>query len=107
MAKIQEVATQVSLRDTILTSVNSHQGIKGVELVLNVMGCVGPVMFDDREYTLELSRLLDEGEIIEVEYSLPQMSYRIKSLYFPKGTQLHVCKENKVNDGGVEAFPRI
>lgn len=96
MAKIQEVASEISLRDAILATVNSHQGVKGVELVLNTMGLASK-LFDDREYMLELSRLLDEGEIIEVEYSLPQMDYRIKSLYFPKGTQFNVPK-NEAND---------
>lgn len=107
MATIQEVAPVVSLRDAILNTVNSHQGIKGVELVLNVMGSVGPVMFDDREYMLELSRLLDSGQIVEVEYTLPTMDYRIKSLYFPKGTKVHASQSNTIDDGDITALPRI
>jgi hypothetical protein len=107
MAKIQEVTPEIPLREAILTTVNSHQGIKGVELVLNVMGMVGPVMFDDREYMLELSRLLDEGEIIEIEYALPTMEYRLKSLYFPKGTRINAPEAHTINDGGATVLHRI
>lgn len=40
-----------------------------------------------------LEELVVAGEIIEVEYALPHMDYRIKSLYFPKGSQIVVRAE--------------
>jgi len=79
-----------TLRDAILSSVNSHQGIKGVELVLQVMGKVGMGGFTEREYQNTLAELLIDGDIVEIEYSLPSMSYRLKSLFFPKGTTFNV-----------------
>lgn len=33
-----------------------------------------------------LENMVKEGSIIELEYILPSISYRVKSLYFPKGT---------------------
>lgn len=107
MGTIQETSAQVSLKDTIVKAVELHPGIKGVELVLNVMSMVGPNMFDDREYMLELSRALDSGEIIEIEYCLASMDYRIKSLYFPKGTKVNAPQTTQCDDGSVTVLPRI
>lgn len=76
----------MTLREAILVSVNSHQGMKGVDLVLNVMGLVNCMKFTDVEYQQELESLLKNGEVVELEYILPQLNYRIKSMYFPKGT---------------------
>lgn len=106
MATIQETSSQVSIRDTILATVNTQQGIKAVELVLNVLGSLGHA-FDDREYLLELSRLIQEGEVIEFEYVLPNLDYRIKSIYFPKGTVIYASKANPANDGSIAILPRI
>jgi hypothetical protein len=74
-------------RDAILNGVNSHQGIKGVELVIHTMGLINPLKFDDEEYHQTVEQLIKEEEIIELEYILPQLEYRVKSLYFPKGTK--------------------
>lgn len=76
----------MTLREAILISVNSHQGVKGVDLVLNVMGIIGPFKVNHEELVSELAQLVLNKEIVELEYILPQMDYRIKSIYFPKGT---------------------
>lgn len=77
------------MREAILTTVNTRQGINGVHLVLNVMSIVGPMKLENDEYNQELEKLVESGEIVELEYVLPQMDYRIKSIYFPKGTIIH------------------
>ena len=107
MAKIQEVTTEVSvnMRTDILTTINTHNGVKGVELVLNVMGMRGIATFNDDEYMRELLQLVSDGEIIELEYSFAGKN---KSIYFPKGTHFHVPKEKVSNDdGSIEAFSRV
>lgn len=77
------------MREIILRLVNSHQGMKNVELVLNVMGVIGPSVFDLHLFHEELNALVQEGEIIELEYVLPGMlNHMVKSIYFPKGTEL-------------------
>lgn len=37
-----------------------------------------------------LNFLVDQKQLVEIEYVLPTMSYRVKSLYFPKGTKVRV-----------------
>lgn len=74
------------MRAIILNMVNVHQGIKGVDLALKVMGEINPVIFNIEEYWITLDSLIQSKEIMEVEYILPQLNYRVKSIYFPKGT---------------------
>jgi len=85
----------ITLKEAILLTVNSQQGIKGVELVLNVMAIINPMKFKEKDYIFELAELVSVGEIVEMEYILPQMDYRIKSIYFPKGTKFHVDSNDK------------
>ena len=44
-----------------------------------------------------LDELIGEGRLVEVEYVLPAMSYRVKSLLFPAGTEIFLkgSSENK------------
>ena len=37
-----------------------------------------------------LEKLVEEGELVEVEYALPDSNYRCRSIYFPKGTELRI-----------------
>lgn len=87
-----------SVREIILSVVNSKQGVKAVTLVLDVLSNTG-FTISNTEYELELNKLVQEGEIIELEYILPEMNYRIKSIYFPKETkfQLKVIGGLKIN----------
>lgn len=77
------------MKEIITNIVNSSQGIKAVELVLKVMEEINPVKFDEKEYNKCLTELINNKEIVEIEYILHQMDYRIKSIYFPKGTIIH------------------
>jgi len=81
--------------------VNAHQGIKGVDLALHVMSEVNPVIFDIQEYWDALNSLIGSKEIVEVEYTLPQLSYRIKSIYFPKGTEVYGNYIDFTKEGGI------
>lgn len=102
MDKIQQDTPEISLRNIILRLIEANQGLKAVELVCKVMGVVNPLMFDGLEYQREIDRLIQEGEILEVEYILPQLNYRVKSMYFPKGTEFHgknIFGHNAKNSG--------
>lgn len=55
--------------------------------MLDTMAAVNPVHFADGTCQDTLQFLPDTGEIIEIEYVIPHMSYRVKSLYFPIGTK--------------------
>lgn len=87
----------MNIEQAILSTVNSSPGIKGVELVLRVMDLLNGHL-NTAHYFHELERLVLKGQVIELEYILPGMSYRLKSLYFPAGTTLHV-KETQTNAG--------
>ena len=81
------------MRDAILKVVSSSQGIKNVDLALKVLTELLPSSeFKAEQVMEELEKLVNEGEVIEIEYVLPEMNYRIKSFYLPKGTKLYVNK---------------
>ncbi len=71
---------------TILKTVNSRGPIKGVDLAIHVMSEVNPAIFHHDDYTRELEYLVKNGDIFELEYILSSMDYRVKTIYFPKGT---------------------
>lgn len=79
----------ITLRDAILRNIEAHQGLKGVELALKVMAMMGPSQFEVTQYEMEVMKLVNERQIIEVSYELAHMDYRTKSIYFPKGTKIH------------------
>jgi hypothetical protein len=75
-----------TLTEQIVNTVKLRAGIKAVDLVLAVMEFTNPVMLVQHEYESALAEAIASGEIIEVDYVLPEMDYRTKSIYFPKGT---------------------
>jgi hypothetical protein len=79
----------MTYRETILLLINSHQGIKATDLIVKCMSYINPSVLQKDEYELTLNKLVHEGEIIELKYILPIMEYRIKSIYFPKGTKFY------------------
>lgn len=87
--KIQEyIGLFESVERAILDTVRKSTGIKGTELALKVITLVHPRTFESAEYITILNMLVHSGQILELEYIVPQTSYRIKSIYFPKGTTL-------------------
>ncbi len=73
------------MRKIILDKVNNSTGIKAVELVVAVQTEVKSE-FQHDEYVKTIEELVSSKEIVELDYILPSMNYRVKSLYFPKGT---------------------
>lgn len=84
----------MAIREAILESIEDSQGIKRVALVMKVMEKISPFI-DNVELMGELDKLVSEGEIEEIEYILPRMNYRVKSIYFPKGTKFYFKAEKK------------
>jgi len=76
----------MNYKEIIKTKIDHSTGIKGVELSLAVMDIVNPAVFKFEEYWKELTELVKTGEVMELEFVLPQIDYRTKSIYFPKGT---------------------
>ena len=86
--------TKLTLREAILTTVNTRNGVNNVDLILNCMELFSP-WFDDMDYVFQLAELVSSREIVELEFILFHMDYRIKSIYFPKGTKLYVNSYDK------------
>lgn len=42
----------------------------------------------DLDIPILLNELVEQDRILEIEYVLPKMDYRIKSIYMPKGTEV-------------------
>lgn len=76
------------IRKAILDIVRNSNGIKNVDLALKVLERSIPYLFESHLYGDCIQELVDEGEIMEIEYVLPHMDYRTKSMYFPKGTKV-------------------
>jgi len=88
------MAVKPNYSKLILDAVNSHNSIRNVDLVLNVMSHLStPSLMDYGDYEAAISELLSKGDIIEMEVVMPQANYRVKSIYFPKGTRFV-----KIND---------
>lgn len=78
------------MKKTILKVVNNSQGVNNVDLALKVMAILNPQKFDIDEFSRVLTDLVISGEVLEIEYNLPTMDYRIKSFYLPKGTKIYM-----------------
>lgn len=85
------------LNSKITEFVGKHPGCTAIEMVVGVG-------FGEN-FTLDipvmLETLINEGSLIEVEYVMPRMEYRVKTLLFPKGTNIVVAKDaNGINVSG-------
>lgn len=87
------MSVKPNLEPIIIEVVNANAGIRNVYLVLKVMQSIGPVMFNVDDYDTAIQDLLTRGDIIELEVVMPQADYRVKSIYFPKGTRFLNVKE--------------
>jgi hypothetical protein len=94
-------------REAILTTVNTRNGVNGVDLVLKCMGIINPLTFSNKDYIFILAELVSSGEIVELEFILPQMEYRLKSIYFPKGTKLFVNSHEEAKQRNTTQSPRV
>lgn len=75
------------LRAAILELIEN--GTKATELAAHfgIMLTLIPNL-DTNEFLAVVEELIKQGEIVEVEYILPHMPYRIKSFLLPKGTKV-------------------
>lgn len=81
------------IRGITLRLVNESTGIKAVELLVQVVRfCVNNKIRQPE--SLEFAHLLEDmvftKEIVEVEYIIPSVDYKVKSIFFPKGTQITI-----------------
>jgi len=76
----------------IVKLVEEKNGIKSVDLSMDLLDA-------DKSFFLEVSQisniiddLVQEGKITALNYTVPSMDYRLKTILFPKGTRVEfVC----------------
>ncbi len=81
----------LELRQVIKNLISIKQGVKAPELVVEVINTLiaegQTTSFDSEEYQAVINALVESGDVVEMEYILPHMEYRVKSIFFPKGTK--------------------
>ncbi len=81
--------TKEEFKDRIVKLVEDCQGLKATELPakfdLEMLGTLEVV-----DFPTVLAELLHERRIVEIEYTLPNMNYRVKSFILPAGTDVNV-----------------
>lgn len=78
------------MKDLIIQFIESSSGLKEVELVMKLMTKISPSKFNVNEFYKIVGGMILANEIVRVEYILPNMDYRVKSMYFPKGTKVGI-----------------
>jgi len=77
----------MTTEEQILKLVNESTGIKATELVARM---------DDEnllDFQEVVNKLVKEDKIIEMEYTVPNLSWRLKSMYFPAGSMFKFSDE--------------
>lgn len=91
-----------NVEDIVVMLVTNKPGIKATELVVDVIEYMHKnemQEWDHPENTIgTINKLVKTGELVEVEYVLPDMDYRAKSLYFPKGTKVSLEPSSPLGD---------
>ncbi len=86
------------LDDTKMTAVVLQavsSGVKATELAVQLAQHASS---EPERYLALVQQLIEDGEIVEIEYVLPDMPYRTKSFYLPKGAKVTV-PPNAKGDG--------
>lgn len=84
----------LALRAAILAEISDSKALKATELVAKVVVAIGGQTVD-QEFSEVLDALIEEGEIVEIEYVLDDMDSKIKSFLLPKGARLRSLRNGK------------
>lgn len=76
-----------TIRRAMIDAVEGAQGLKATEMAAIVAAEIG-VTAVDGPFAETLDALIREGEIVEVEYTVPDLPYRVKSFLLPKGARV-------------------
>lgn len=77
------------IKQLITEIVNESTGIKATDLILRIVEKTIPFDVGCDLVTECIEELVRDKKITELEYTLPRMTYRIKSIYFPTGTSIN------------------
>lgn len=86
--------TKKQVRERLLRYITERQGAKGTELIADLFNRAlnnkEIKSIADANIPEMLETLVAEGRIVEVEYRLPLMAWRVKSFYLPKNTEVRL-----------------
>ena len=78
------------VKQAIREIVEARQGCKATELVVFLTEEHPELLVMLGETPEAIEELVHEGELVEVEYVLPTMDYRVKGFLLPRGSQVVV-----------------
>jgi len=78
------------LREQTLVIINARGAVTNVELAITVAANIYPDEFNTDSYIELLEDMVTHSAIVEAEYVLPTLNYRVKSVFFPAGTRVKV-----------------
>jgi hypothetical protein len=82
-----------TIEQKIIEFVNKNPGVSGVGVIAKLPHIFGiDNMWNDFDLD-DLYQLVEKGELVEVEYTLPD-SFRTKSLFFPKNTKVNIVEHS-------------
>jgi len=83
--------TRDEAKTLVLSKVEEIQGCKATVLAVTIAS-TSEQMESLLPYPLPelIEELIEEGRLIEIEYALPTMSYRIKSFLLPEGSLVRI-----------------
>jgi len=92
--------TLADVKELIVRKVNSLNGVKATALAGDpevIEACLAAErdMHEDVELVHLIDELIQDGELVEVEYILPDMQYRVKSLLLPKKAEVFTSTTNE------------
>lgn len=84
--------TKKQVKERLIQYITENQGAKGTELIADLFNRAlnnkEIKAIADANVPDLLEALVAEGKIVEVEYRLPLMAWRVKSFYLPKNTEV-------------------
>lgn len=72
------------VKQLLADHLRGKQGLKGVELASQAAHILGKESFHE-----VIEELIVEGKVVEIEYSVPSIPYRLKSFFLPEGSVVH------------------
>jgi hypothetical protein len=78
------------LKEILEAIINNSTGIKAIELACEIADFIHTNNYDSNQIQQSIEELLADEKICELEFIIPKLDYKIKSIYFPRGTKANL-----------------
>ena len=85
------------LENAIITLVNDRGVIKVMELLALLPKRIHKDNTSD-QLLAAIAHLVDTKKLVEIEYIVPVMDYRVKSILFPGGTKINITNSTQLTN---------